>query len=89
MGKYNGSVTCGVGKRTRIVGGETAKPSELPWQVSLRDATPDGKRYTNIICGGTLIDGKWVVTAAHCFLKTPPNDFKLELIFGEFDTENK
>ena len=41
-----------------IVGGETAAPGELPWQVMVLPG--------NSLCGGTLIDTEWVLTAAHC-----------------------
>lgn len=85
-GKYSGSITCGVGKRSRIVGGEQARPSELPWQVGFRYESPYGR--TNIFCGGTLIDENWVVTAAHCFQK-PNNGMTLKVILGEFDTQNE
>ncbi|XP_064627124.1 chymotrypsinogen A-like [Lineus longissimus] len=45
---------------TRIVGGKEANPNSWPWQVAL---------YYNgqQVCGGSLIDEEWVVTAAHCF----------------------
>lgn len=45
-----------------IVGGEEVLDlSEFPWQVAL---VADGTR--NQFCGGALIAGTWVLTAAHC-----------------------
>ncbi|KAM5245994.1 transmembrane protease serine 13 [Ctenodactylus gundi] len=56
---------CGLRDMTgRIVGGALSPESRWPWQVSLYFGTTH-------ICGGTLIDSQWVVTAAHCFFVTP------------------
>ncbi|XP_043935039.1 chymotrypsinogen A-like [Protopterus annectens] len=54
-------VVTGYGK---IVNGEDAVPGSWPWQVSLQDAA--GKHY----CGGSLVNSQWVVTAAHCTVKS-------------------
>lgn len=48
----------------RVVGGQDASPHSWPWQISLR---VNGGH----ICGGTLIDAEYVVTAAHCVYRNP------------------
>ena len=48
----------------RVVNGENAAPHSWPWQISLR---VNGRH----ICGGSLIDREWVVTAAHCVDRNP------------------
>jgi secreted trypsin-like serine protease len=46
----------------RIVGGKNADPGEWPWIAALFNA---GRQF----CGGSLIDDKHVLTAAHCVVK--------------------
>ncbi|XP_052003142.1 chymotrypsin A-like [Xyrauchen texanus] len=59
---------------SRIVNGEEARPHSWPWQVSLQDST--GFHF----CGGSLINENWVVTAAHCNVRTSHR-----VILGEHD----
>ncbi|KAI2647966.1 hypothetical protein H4Q32_027918 [Labeo rohita] len=42
----------------KIIGGYECSPHSQPWQVYLSDG--------RISCGGSLINKKWVVSAAHC-----------------------
>uniref|UniRef100_A0A5F5PYP6 Coagulation factor IX n=1 Tax=Equus caballus TaxID=9796 RepID=A0A5F5PYP6_HORSE len=60
----------------RVVGGENAKPGQFPWQVLLH-----GKIAA--FCGGSIINEKWVVTAAHCI----EPGVKITVVAGEHNTE--
>ena len=46
--------------QTRIVGGTPVPAGQQPWVAALLDAN------LQQVCGGSLIDPRWVVTAAHC-----------------------
>ena len=53
-------LACGVPNRgNRVVGGRPARINEYPWTVAL---TYRGRFY----CGGSLINDRYVLTAAHC-----------------------
>ncbi|KAF6376175.1 coagulation factor VII [Rhinolophus ferrumequinum] len=62
----------------RIVGGNVCPKGECPWQAALK------LNGGLLLCGGTLIDTTWVVSAAHCFDKI--TSWKnLTVVVGEHD----
>ncbi|XP_066927235.1 chymotrypsin B-like [Clytia hemisphaerica] len=57
---------------SRIIGGQDAKAHSWPWQIGLH-------RNGRFICGGSIINSRWVVTAAHCVLYRSAHEFKVKL----------
>jgi secreted trypsin-like serine protease len=49
-----------------ITGGTEAPDGKYPWQVRLYSSMDDKIGF----CGGSIIDEKWILTAAHCLLDT-------------------
>ena len=88
--------TAECGKRpsqpSRVVNGEDATPNTWPWQISLR--YEHYKDYEHI-CGGSLIEKDWVLTAAHCVNFNPdPSSFKvivgkLRYLYNMVDSNKK
>lgn len=60
------SVATGAPDRQRIVGGEVADPADWPFIAAITD------RQGNQFCGGSVIAGDSVLTAAHCVYEAAP-----------------
>jgi secreted trypsin-like serine protease len=60
-------------KQPKIVGGVPAPDGAYPWQVSIAAsiiADPGQAHF----CGGSILNDRWIVTAAHCLVRLRPED---------------
>lgn len=77
---------CGISIGMRIYGGENADIDEFPWLAMLQYENFRGERKFS--CGGSLINNRYVLTAAHCVVgeveKKEGNLVSIRL--GEYDT---
>lgn len=77
----------------RIVGGEYAKQGQFAYQISLRsgrvvwdeDIQANVTKYFHF-CGGSILSGRWALSAAHCTEERPPNT--LMIVVGSHHVSN-
>ncbi|XP_072776808.1 kallikrein-14-like [Taeniopygia guttata] len=67
----NGDTALPEEDESRIIGGQPCSVAQRPFQVALT-------RRGQILCGGSLVGARWVLTAAHC--RQPPRD--LQVLIG-------
>ena len=60
----------------RLIGGSGFAEGKWPWLVSLQGKVPDTMvlgiplSYNRYYCGASLLNERWLLTAAHCFTET-------------------
>ena len=73
-------------KTLGVVGGEEVRSNAFPWHASLRSANGGH------VCGGSLIDECWVLTAAHCVesrqVARDPSMRPTHVVIGENDLDD-
>uniref|UniRef100_A0A8C6YKQ8 Urokinase-type plasminogen activator n=1 Tax=Nothoprocta perdicaria TaxID=30464 RepID=A0A8C6YKQ8_NOTPE len=75
--------TCGqrsFSKYYKIVGGSQAEVESQPWIAGIFQNT---KGIEQFLCGGSLIDPCWVLTAAHCFLDRSKDKSAFKVFLGK------
>ena len=58
-------------QQPKIIGGKPAPPGAFPWQVSL-GVSWIADPFSAHFCGGSILSGKWILTAAHCAERLTP-----------------
>ena len=57
----------------RIIGGSLASDGQFPHQVSLQNNS--GYHF----CGGSIVNDRWVVSAAHCTIERTPSNTRVRV----------
>ncbi|XP_001850600.2 CLIP domain-containing serine protease B15 [Culex quinquefasciatus] len=79
--------SCGVSVNNRIFGGEETAFGEIPWAGLIRYKV--GKNRFAAKCGCTLLNSRWVLTAAHC-ITSVPSSWKLHrVVFSEWNANKR
>ncbi|XP_036840121.1 neurotrypsin-like [Oncorhynchus mykiss] len=84
--------TCGMRpntqrRRRRIIGGDKSIRGDWPWQASLW--LKSQSKGNHPLCGATLINSCWVLTAAHCFKRFGRDPSRYVLRLGDYHTEER
>lgn len=73
--------TCKFNADNRIVGGQETVAHKVPWQVSLA-------MWGQHICGGTILNRRWILTAAHCVYNTQINALSVRVGLHQLNDPN-
>merc|ERR1712227_262006 len=65
-----------------IINGQVSEKGAWPWQVSMAMYSKKNEKF-NHACGGSVLNERWVLVAAHCVMYSKqPKNYKLR--FGGF-----
>ncbi|XP_072292916.1 neurotrypsin [Eucyclogobius newberryi] len=71
----------------RIIGGAKSLRGEWPWQVSLWLRSQSKGNHP--LCGASLINSCWVLSAAHCFKRFGSDPSRYLLRLGDYHTQEQ
>ncbi|XP_063607906.1 venom protease-like [Penaeus indicus] len=86
-----GSCRCGLVTNARIIGGQEISPHyKYPWLIGMLRPNRYGDEF---FCGGTIINKKYVLTAAHCLLgdddlPLPAKEFQVGIANHNFNSKD-
>lgn len=64
--------SCGISSSNRIIGGRNASLGQYPWLARIGYASDNSQPFRPLFkCGGSLINQRYVLTAAHCVTELP------------------
>ncbi|XP_015908708.1 trypsin-1 [Parasteatoda tepidariorum] len=72
----------------RVVGGRDVHDGEIPWQVSLQRKSMKSGRIFHI-CGGSILNREWIVTAAHCVALALLSNYRVVAATTNLKDENR
>ena len=72
------------GRSPYIINGSESSKGRWPWQVSVQWYQPPLIKKSSHTCGGSVINNRWILLAAHCVIYEKYSTTKITLIVIEW-----